>query len=850
MLEEFFRDAPKEVSLTDSLNLVYTSDSDIEKLIRSDDLDPDLEYLIRIHTCVHNISNIMPFVKKISALFPKSRIIGSSTSGVIMDGEIKTGCCMLSFTQFQSARVRTCLLPLSDDKGKDIRGTITGQHAFDAVVSENSRFMLAFFARPYIKVSSFVERLNQLTDKMQIIGGIANTQENPDVNVVMDAFVFDSDGVSNDSVALAVIDSARISVTSDLIFVTEPVGNVNTITDADGMIIRAINGENAVDWYQKQLGISLADKYDYDTTVLFPLVRSDYGEMPWAVSYSPQNDERRIFPDEPYPVMFVPSEAKTGEKVRISYSSIQKTIERCEEVCNVMGKVPAEVLFGYSCVSRQNLFSNCARWELMPFARTNLSGALVAGEIGNSGSMNRYCNYSFAISALAEGSRRTKINVDCLRENAGELINDQEHIVKYLLNLDKGTASGDDMSRRQHEIEETLFRDEETGIGNITKYSFDFSMGKFDKICMLTFRNEGLLNAFMSKSKFNVCLNRFYADIADFINDDCFSCYVYKKTCLIITCSPLVCDGEFIDVMHSVQNYVSEYKFGEYLPVIEFSVVMHEEDMINKAELTLMSMRSKKLFFLHYTSDLGLEQIHARKLKMLKILNDAVANSRVIPYFQGIRDNSSGCIDMYESLMRIRDDQGYVYTPDRFMDIAKEYGFYPDISYQMITKVMAMFRERSESVTINLNISDIYNYRIVRFILKYLKNAPHPENYVFELTETEEIEDYQLIAEFVEQIHQMGGKVAIDDFGSGFSNIVNVFKIKSDYIKIDGEIVRSIKNDIYAREFLVMIAEWSGKHGKEIIAEYIEDQEIQDIIRENRIRYSQGYLFSRPSELV
>lgn len=834
----------------DSLNLIYTSDCDIENLIRSDDLDPDIEYLIRIHTCVHDINTIMPFVKKISAFFPKSRIIGSSTSGVIMDGEIKTDCCMLSFTQFQSAHVRTCLLPLSDDKGKDVRGTIVGQNAFDAAVSENSRFMLAFFARPYIKVSSFVERLNQLTDKMQMIGGIANTPENPQISVKMDAFVFDGQRASNDSVAVAVIDSTIMNVSSDLVFVTEPVGSVHTITDADGMIIRAIDGENAVDWYQNQLGISMADNKDYDSTVLFPLVRCDYGEMPWAVSYSPQNDKLRIFPGEPYPVMFVPSEAKAGEKVRISYSSIQKTIDRCEEVCNAIEKVPAEVLFGYSCVSRQNLFRNCARWELTPFARTNLSGALVAGEIGNSGSMNRYCNYSFAISALAEGSRRTKINVDCLRENAEELVNTQEHIVKYLVNLDKSAGVGDDMSQRQHEIEKTLFRDEDTGIGNITKYSFDLSMGKFDKMCMLTFRNEGLLNAFMSKSKFNVCLNRFFTDITEFINDDYFSCYVYKKTCLIITCSPLICDGEFIDMIYSIQNYVSEYKFGEYFPVIEFSVVMHEEDMINKAELTLMSMRSKKLFLLHYTSDLGLEQIHARKLKMLKILNDAVANSRVIPYFQGIRDNGRECINMYESLMRIQDDQGYIYTPDRFMDIAKEYGFYPDISYQMITKVMAMFRERSESVTINLNISDIYNYKVVRFILKYLKNAPHPENYVFELTETEEIEDYQLIAEFVEQIHQMGGRVAIDDFGSGFSNIVNIFKIESDFIKIDGEIVRSINNDIYAREFLEMIAGWAGKHDKEIIAEFIENQEIQSIIRENRIRYSQGYLFSKPSELI
>lgn len=253
---------------------------------------------------------------------------------------------------------------------------------------------------------------------------------------------------------------------------------------------------------------------------------------------------------------------------------------------------------------------------------------------------------------------------------------------------------------------------------------------------------------------------------------------------------------------------------------------------------------------LNYTSDLGLEQIHARKLKMLKILNDAIANGRVVPYLQGIRNNNVGRITIYESLMRIEDSDGTVYTPYHFMDIAKEYGFYSDISYMMISQVMELFRDREESVTINLNICDVYNYKIVHYILKFLESAPNPDHYIFELTETEEIEDYQIIAEFVDRIHQMGGKIAIDDFGSGFSNIVNIFKIKSDYIKIDGEIVRNIKNDIFALEFLEMIAGWAKKHGKEIIAEFIENSEIQSLIEKNNIGFSQGYLFSKPSDAL
>lgn len=832
-----------------SVNFIYSGEDALKSVINSEGFLPGNEYFIRVHTCVHTKDNIMPLVETILSYLPKSKIIGCSTSGVVFDGEIRNDCCMVSITEFKYASVRTCLVALTDAVGTDIRGSLLADRTVDSIVTENSKYMFTFFSRPFIKVRRFVERVNEISRKIQLIGGIANTPVNPFVNLEMMSFVFDNHGVSADALAVAVIDSENISIYSDLMYVTEPVGVSHTITDADGMIIRTIDGENAVEWYEKQLGISFDDNRHDDMTVLFPLVKSDEIDLPWALSYSPQNEKERMFLDEPDPVMFVPSEARIGDKVKISYSSVQKNIEVCEKVCSNISEQSTEVLFGYICVSHELLFKNCAKWEVAPFKNTNLSGCFVIGEIGNMQNINHYCNYSFAISALSESTRKIRINTNILKENSAELINTQEHIVKYLLKFSNQNGN-EALSRRQHEIEETLFKDDDTGIDNITKYSYDFSMGKFDKICMITFRNEGLLNAFMSKSKFQSCFSRFHKEIMEFIDNKSYNCYIYKKNAFIITASPYICDGEFIDNMRSVQEFVSEFRFNSYIPVTEFSVVMHEEDMINKAELALVSMRSKNIFFLQYTADLGLEQIHARKMKMLMILNDAISNDRVVPFFQGIRDNKTGKIGMYESLMRIKDSDGNIYTPYRFMDIAKEYGYYPDISYLMISKVMEQFRNRHDIVTINLNISDIYNYKIVHFILKFLQTAPSPQNYVFELTETEEIEDYQIIAEFVDRIHQVGGKIAIDDFGSGFSNIVNIFKVKSDYIKIDGEIVKNIRNDIFAREFLEMIAGWAEKHKKEIIAEFIENSDIQMLIEENCIRYSQGYLFSKPSDAL
>lgn len=835
-----------------NIGFIYSSDQRFEEIIKANELSAEKEYLIRVHTCIHSVYTIMPFVNKILSYLPNSKIIGSSTSGVIFEGQILTDRCMVSITEFRNAEIKTFMADLSGENSSDISGEILADNAVSHLSAKASTFMLAFFGRPYMKIEEFVESINKAAPQIHIIGGVANS---PEINVFnmkkQNSFVFNEHGVSKHSVVFAAVSNDSMSVYSDIIYVTEPVGKEHTITEADGMIIRTVDGENAVEWYQNMLGISFGELSTDECTAMtsvFPIVKTSSGSIPWAIFYSPQSDATEVFPDEPEPVMYVPNEVKTGEQIRISYSSVQKTIDVCAAVCENLCEHPAEVLFGYSCVSRQDMFSNCAKWELLPFEKTNLCGALVAGEIGNIENANRYCNYSFAIASLSESNSRIKLDIDALENHSDALVNSQTAIIDYLVKNAR-SEQNENTSLQQNEIKSGLFIDDDTGLGNVTKMLYDRSLNKFDKVCMITIRNESLLKAFLSESKFLIYFNRYHRSIMNYIGDPRYRCYIYKKTALIITAAPEIPDDEFIAKITELQSVIADFKFSVYLPVSEFALVMHEDDMIKKAELTLVRMRNQKCCFLTYTAELGLEQFNAQKMKMITILNEAISNDRVIPFFQGIRDNRRNHIKMYESLMRIEDSAGNIYTPYQFMNIAKEYGYYADISYIMINKVMEIFRNLNDMVTINMNVSDVYNYKIVHSVLKFLKTAPHPENFVFELTETEEVTDYQVIFEFVEQVHEAGGKIAIDDFGSGFSNIVNIFKIKSDYIKIDGEIIKNIERDIYALEFLEMISQWAEKHSKEVIAEFVENSRVQNIIEHNNIRFSQGYLYSKPSRI-
>ena len=102
---------------------------------------------------------------------------------------------------------------------------------------------------------------------------------------------------------------------------------------------------------------------------------------------------------------------------------------------------------------------------------------------------------------------------------------------------------------------------------------------------------------------------------------------------------------------------------------------------------------------------------------------------------------------------------------------------------------------------------------------------------------------------FVDKIHKLGGLISIDDFGSGYSNLQHIVSIHSDYIKIDGSIVRNCCKDQESENLVALISGWKNLSTREIqiVAEYVENEEIQKKLNRYGIDYSQGYLFSKPS---
>ncbi|MFO7529323.1 MAG: EAL domain-containing protein [Marinobacter sp.] len=140
------------------------------------------------------------------------------------------------------------------------------------------------------------------------------------------------------------------------------------------------------------------------------------------------------------------------------------------------------------------------------------------------------------------------------------------------------------------------------------------------------------------------------------------------------------------------------------------------------------------------------------------------------------------------------------------------------------------------SISNNLSAKDMENPDISAFILEQLSlHGGH--NLIFEITETESIQDYSKVKQFVEGVRARNSKIAIDDFGSGYSNDSYLIEIQPDLIKVDGSIISRILDDEKSRLITESIVEFAHKIDAKVVAEFVCNEEIADVLRDMNVDF-------------
>ncbi|WP_456391842.1 EAL domain-containing protein [Nitratifractor sp.] len=219
----------------------------------------------------------------------------------------------------------------------------------------------------------------------------------------------------------------------------------------------------------------------------------------------------------------------------------------------------------------------------------------------------------------------------------------------------------------------------------------------------------------------------------------------------------------------------------------------------------------------------------------------------VEPYVQPIVNAQNGEVEKYECLMRFVDTQeNKVYSAQPFLQIAKEIHLYHELEYIMIEKCFKKFSNAPYHFSLNLGYEDISDEQFRRYICQQISGFPEPERITFEILEGDFIEDFGIITEFITKIRQYGCKIAIDDFGAGYSNMKNILELRPDYIKIDGSIIRSIHRSQDSLTILKSIIQLAHDLQIQTIAEHVHHQAVLNILQDLGVDYYQGFYFSKP----
>jgi len=269
------------------------------------------------------------------------------------------------------------------------------------------------------------------------------------------------------------------------------------------------------------------------------------------------------------------------------------------------------------------------------------------------------------------------------------------------------------------------------------------------------------------------------------------------------------------------------------------------KDLFVTAEDALKLAQKRNLKYLIYTEKLKQEQ--QNRFEMLNKIKKILQEDGIIPYYQCIVDKEENIVK-YEALMRLK-YKDEILSPFVFMDILKETKLYHEFSRAMIKKV---FKEvilyNLEEVSINISYIDISEPKTRKLIIELLKAFMIGDRITFEILESESVENFEEVRKFIDEVKEYGSKIAVDDFGSGYSNLINILSLEPEFIKIDGSLIKNLDNEEYY-EIVKFVNDFGKKFNIKTVAEFVENEKIVKILKEIGVDYYQGYYYCKPKPI-
>lgn len=212
--------------------------------------------------------------------------------------------------------------------------------------------------------------------------------------------------------------------------------------------------------------------------------------------------------------------------------------------------------------------------------------------------------------------------------------------------------------------------------------------------------------------------------------------------------------------------------------------------------------------------------------------------------------------EYYEVLIRMPDGNGTDVTPGVFLTAAERFGLLADLDRWVVTHALAalaQIRARGSNVTFSINLSgqSFEDPAIVRLIKETLRRHELPPSaVVFEITEQTAVRYMDKAKRLMQSLIDTGCRFSLDDFGVGFSSFSYLKHFPVSYVKIDGSFVENLAHDPIDQAMVRAIAQIAKALGKQVIAEFVQDDATMELLKRFKVDFAQGYHVGRPASAV
>ncbi|MBN1214908.1 MAG: GGDEF and EAL domain-containing protein [Candidatus Lokiarchaeota archaeon] len=309
---------------------------------------------------------------------------------------------------------------------------------------------------------------------------------------------------------------------------------------------------------------------------------------------------------------------------------------------------------------------------------------------------------------------------------------------------------------------------------------------------------------------------------------------------------------ELNKLVNKLENVLNQEYYIENIEIL-ISITMGISDstsnILEEADMALKLAKENQVRFLFFENSMKIKEKFENNIIWVKKIKKSIAHDNIIPVFQPILNNKNNKIKKFECLIRMIDEDELI-LPLNFIEVAKKSKFYTHLTKIILLKSAKYFADKNFDFSINISLYDIYSKESTLFFTSIIDDYKIGEKLIFELTETEQIENNSQVNFFIEKVKERGCKIAIDDFGTGYSNFDYLLKMNVDILKLDGSLIKNINENKDSHIITETIVNFTKKLNIETIAEHVYSKEIFDIVKKLGIDNSQGFYIGKPEKEI